>query len=255
MKFAKTIFEKYVQPLLDRYDLALVRKNRLPPDFEPVHAKIWKQVAPYTMTSPERIYTLIEAVRYVVKSGIPGAFVECGVWRGGSAMAMTASLLECGNTAREVYLYDTFAGMSVPTQYDVNLVGKSAQEKHLSTLIGDGVSNWALSPIDEVKANVSQVPYPASMIHFVQGKVEDTIPVTIPEQISLLRLDTDWYESTKHELEHLFPRLAPNGVIIIDDYGHWQGSRKAVDEYFTNKKHVVLLNRVDYSCRLGIKTN
>lgn len=206
------------------------------------------------MTSPERIYTLIEAVRYVVQSGIQGSFVECGVWRGGSAMAMMASLLEYGDTTREVYLYDTYAGMSEPTEFDINVTGKSAQGKYESTLIDDGVSNWCLSSVDEVKANLSQVQYPTELIQFVQGKVEDTIPAIIPDQISLLRLDTDWYESTKHGLDHLFPRLAPNGVIILDDYGHWQGVRKAVDEYFADKKHIVLLNRVDYTGRIGIKT-
>ena len=96
--------------------------------------------------------------------------------------------------------------------------------------------------------------YPEEKIHFVQGRVEETIPASAPDSISLLRLDTDWYESTKHELVHLFPRLSPSGVIIIDDYGHWKGCRKAVDEYFDTGDHPqLLLNRVDYSCRIAVK--
>jgi O-methyltransferase len=83
--------------------------------------------------------------------------------------------------------------------------------------------------------------------------VEDTIPASVPEQIALLRLDTDWYESTKCELEILFPRLVKGGVIIIDDYGCWQGARKAVDEYFNKNNIAILLNRMDDTGRIGIK--
>ena len=82
--------------------------------------------------------------------------------------------------------------------------------------------------------------------------MEDTIPKKAPQMISLLRLDTDWYESTRHELIHLFPRIAPFGVIIIDDYGHWQGVREAVDEYIRENNIKILLNRVDYTGRIGV---
>jgi hypothetical protein len=85
------------------------------------------------------------------------------------------------------------------------------------------------------------------------GKVEDTIPADIPEKIALLRLDTDWYESTKHELIHLFPRLQKGGVLIIDDYGFWKGARKAVDEYFAENNIQILLNRIDDTGRMAIK--
>jgi hypothetical protein len=83
--------------------------------------------------------------------------------------------------------------------------------------------------------------------------VEETIPQHAPEQISVLRLDTDWYSSTKHELMHLFPRLSKNGVLIIDDYGHWAGARKAVDEYFADQTIQPLLNRIDQTGRACIK--
>jgi hypothetical protein len=92
-----------------------------------------------------------------------------------------------------------------------------------------------------------------SHVRLVKGKVEDTVPKNAPEKIALLRLDTDWYESTRHELVHLFPRLLPGGVLIIDDYGHWQGARKAVDEYIAGNQVKILLNRVDYTGRIGVK--
>lgn len=101
---------------------------------------------------------------------------------------------------------------------------------------------------------MKQTGYSFNNIVFIKGKVEDTlIKEAQPEKISLLRLDTDWYESTKAELEHLFPKLEKEGVLVIDDYGHWQGARKAVDEYFSKNKINILLNRVDYTCRMGIK--
>jgi len=96
--------------------------------------------------------------------------------------------------------------------------------------------------------------YPEDQVIFIKGRVEDTIPQTVPEQIALLRLDTDWYESTYHELIHLYPRLVNRGILILDDYGYWQGARKAVDTYFQENKVGMYLHRVDESARIGVKT-
>lgn len=87
----------------------------------------------------------------------------------------------------------------------------------------------------------------------LKGKVEDTIPNVLPDTISLLRLDTDWYESTKHELTYLYPKLTKKGILLIDDYGYWQGSKKAVDEYIEEEKLSIFLNRIDLSGRLAVK--
>ena len=94
--------------------------------------------------------------------------------------------------------------------------------------------------------------YPMAQIQFVSGMVEQTLLKQKPEKVALLRLDTDWYESTKCELEQLFPRLVPGAVLIIDDYGHWDGCRRAVDEYFEQHQVRMLLNRIDYTARIGI---
>jgi hypothetical protein len=114
-------------------------------------------------------------------------------------------------------------------------------------------SVWCYSGIDEVKNNLFTTGYPKEKLFFVKGKVEDTIPGEIPSAIAILRLDTDWYESTYHELKHLYPLLNSGGVLIIDDYGHWQGSRQATDNYFSEINKPVLLNRVDYTGRIAIK--
>jgi hypothetical protein len=104
-----------------------------------------------------------------------------------------------------------------------------------------------------VKAAIASTRYPEGRVQFIKGRVEDTIPHRAPERISLLRLDTDWYESTRHELEHLYPRLVPGGVIVIDDYGCWQGARDATDEFISRHNITLLLNRMDYTGRIGVK--
>lgn len=219
----------------------------------PSHTRqIIDRVKPYTMTSDQRLAALCDAVEYIVHRGIPGSIVECGVWKGGSSMAAAECLHSLGDIGRDIYLYDTFEGMSEPTEFDKEInSGKSAEEMMASSTREDLV--WAYSSLDEVRSNLSKIKYPQEKIHFIKGKVEDTIPATIPSQISLLRLDTDWYESTKHELENLFPLLSPGGVLIIDDYGHWDGARRAVDEYFSAADRRVLLSRVDYTGRMTIK--
>jgi hypothetical protein len=157
---------------------------------------------------------------------------------------------------RKIYLYDTFEGMSEPTKDDLDLMGNDADVLLNKNIDHKETSVWCLANLDDVQSNMRLTGIPEEQIIYVKGKVEDTIPGTIPnDNISLLRLDTDWYESTKHELLHLFPKLITGGVIIIDDYGHWEGCRKAVDEYIANNKVNILLNRVDYTGRIGVKTN
>jgi hypothetical protein len=104
-----------------------------------------------------------------------------------------------------------------------------------------------------VRKNVLSTGYPEKNIVFIEGDVLKTIPNTIPEKVALLRLDTDWYESTRHEMIHLFPLLVKSGVLIIDDYGFWRGSRKAIDEYISEHKPVILLNRIDDTGRIATK--
>jgi hypothetical protein len=141
--------------------------------------------------------------------------------------------------------------MSEPTAEDKALSGESAEAQLART--GRDHPLWAVASLEDVKANIASTGYPAEKIHYVKGKVEDTIPQTIPQRIALLRLDTDWYESTRHELNHLYPLLSRHGLLIIDDYGHWQGARQAVDEYFAGSAQPVFLHRVDYTARLLVK--
>jgi hypothetical protein len=204
------------------------------------------------MTKPPRVYALARAVEYVTARPVPGALVECGVWRGGSMMAVALTLLRLGVTDRELYLFDTFTGMTEPGDKDVMQTGKRAADLLASESPDSDV--WAVAPLDQVREAVLGVGYPEERIHFVQGPVEETLPAHAPAEIALLRLDTDWYSSTKHELVHLYPRLRSEGVLIVDDYGFWQGQRRAVDEYLSENNLTLLLNRIDNSARIALKS-
>ena len=222
-------------------------------DLSAADREIVSRVAPFTMTSLERRASLLGAVDHIVRHRIAGDIVECGVWRGGSMMAVALALMARGDTSRQLYLYDTFDGMSEPTDEDTHRVSGEPARLQLERA-GRDDAVWAVAGLDDVRANLASTGYPAERIHFVQGKVEDTIPGRLPAAIALLRLDTDWYESTRHELQHLYPLLTRHGVLIIDDYGHWDGARRAVDEYFAASAEPVFLHRVDYTARLHVKT-
>ncbi len=215
--------------------------------------EILRSASPLTLTGPERLAALMSAVKYIVQQRIPGDIVECGVWRGGSMVLIARTLLLLGETSRTLYLYDTFEGMPAPTDRDRDILGRSASDLMRSAPRQKGMTIWAYATLDDVRSNVLDTGYPADRVVFVRGKVEDSIPGTVPATIALLRLDTDWYSSTRHELRHLYPRLGHHGVIIIDDYGHWRGSREATDEFLRTLPHPLYLHRVDYTARIAIK--
>jgi hypothetical protein len=229
-------------------------KRRLPPDLDQESIDIFDRVRPYTMTSPERAFALIQAVRYVVRANVPGSIVECGVWRGGSMMAVAYALQALGHADKDIYLFDTYEGMARPTAEDICHAGTRALMEFENRKTGKDSSEWCRASLEDVRSNLLGTGYDADRLKFVKGKVEETIPDSAPGQISILRLDTDWYESTRHELIHLYPRLAKGGVLIIDDYGYWRGCRKAVDEYFNETKTPILLNRVDHTGRIAVKS-
>jgi O-methyltransferase len=225
---------------------------------DPREVAIIERCSPYTLTSAFRQQALLDAVGYCVQRGVPGSFAECGVWRGGSVLAMILKLQELGATDRDVYLYDTFEGMTKPSERDTSRFEEPALETWADET-RDGGTAWShlFEPEafneESVRHLLLSTGYPESRIKLVKGTVEATIPDQAPPELALVRLDTDWYESTRHELEHLYPRLSVGGVLIIDDYGHWDGARQAVDEYFANVGAPVLLNRIDYTARIAVK--
>lgn len=218
---------------------------------------IVERALPYTMTGVARLQALVDAVRYCVSREVPGAFAECGVWKGGSMLAMALTLQELGRSDRDLYLYDTFEGMTQPTEADTTAFGPPAldtwteAQRRGESAFPELVDAQGFDE-ESVRALILETGYPADRVHVAVGPVEETLPEHAPESLALLRLDTDWYESTRHELEHLYPRLADGGVLLIDDYGHWEGARRAVDEYFA-VRDPLLLARIDYTGRIAVK--
>jgi O-methyltransferase len=224
------------------------------PDVTDYEWLIYSQTRSLTMLSLERLLANVRAIEYIVQNQIPGDIVECGVWRGGSSMAMALALLRLSDTGRDLWLYDTFQGMTDPTDADKMHNGTGAEQLLAAAKqheVFERSLMLAYASLEDVRNNMRATGYPMEHIRFVPGPVEQTIPGSLPDRIALLRLDTDWYESTRHELAHLYPRLCSDGILIIDDYGHWQGARKAVDEYFAGSR--TFLSRIDYTGRLAVK--
>ena len=252
--------ESSARRLLEERGYGVIPPEQYLSDLEDSFFRIWKRVKPYTMTSPERGYALYRGVRHLVEEKIPGALAECGVWKGGSCMLMALALSEAEDQGRSLYLYDTFQGMTPPGKEDrIAWNGASLQERWLRDSRGGSTpfADWAVG-MEEVRENLAKTDYPREKFCLVPGPVEETLEGKmshLPESLALLRLDTDWYASTKVELEVLYPRLVPGGILIIDDYGHFQGARTAVDEYFSGLPagEAPLLHRIDYTGRGGIK--
>ena len=221
--------------------------------FEKENIQISKE---YSMTGERRMSYLTKSVKYIFENKIDGDFVECGVWKGGNLILMQR-LLDYYGFKRKIYGYDTFEGMTDPSEHDLDYENNNAyrllaQEKKVENV--DQKNIWCYSGIESVKKNISKHTN-ISNLKLVKGDVLETLKYNenIPDKISLLRLDTDFYESTKMELEVLFPLVVKNGIIIIDDYGHWQGQKKAVDDFFLKNKIKPFLFEVDYSCRIYLK--
>lgn len=250
------MIKQTIQNLLEKKGYSIIKTSGKEKyrDMEEQFMRYYNQCKTYTRTSIERMYSIYKSVEFITEHDIEGDLVECGTWRGGSAMMMALSLKGFNSLKKNIYLYDTFEGMSAPTDKDVTFDGEAASVLLEASQDDKENSVWCASSVEEVRHNLLNTGYPSEKFQFIKGKVEDTIPVQAPEKISLLRLDTDWYESTYHELKYLYPLLVKNGVLIIDDYGHWKGAREATDNYFHESREIILLNRIDYTGRIGIKS-
>lgn len=246
----KSLFRRFGYELIN-FRKYKAKSKSLPKDFNEFEVGAFAKVRPYTMTTPERVVTLLRSVEYIIDRNIPGAFVECGVYKGGSMMAIALALLRLNVYARELYLYDTFSGMAEPGPEDERWAHDTWKSKRQS----DYYNAWAYGgTVEQVKKNLLSTGYNnEEHIKMVAGKVEDTIPGVIPDKIALLRLDTDFYESTRHELEYLFPKLVSGGILIIDDYWAFQGSKKATQEYLKKNDIQCYLNRIDSDACLMVK--
>lgn len=194
------------------------------------------------------------ACKYIVVNKIPGDFVECGVYKGGNAL-IAAKIFDLYEINKRVYLFDTFTGMTKPTEHDLRTSNKSSTLKKYLERRQNDHTDWHMASIEEVKENFRKIGLLKDNVVFCKGMVEDTLDQVsnIPDTISFLRLDTDWYESTKKELEVLYNNLAPGGILVVDDYGQFDGARKAVDEYFKKHSPPPFLSFIDNGARIGVK--
>jgi len=244
-----------IKKILNFYGLELHRIGNQFPEF-PIEASLFHKelisnAKHYSMTSTSRMWSLIQSIEYINQNKIFGDFVECGVWKGGNLILFSAVQEKLGMN-RTIYGYDTFTGMVEPQVLDLDFRGVSASEMMFNTQKIDGDhSIHAFASLDLVNKNLLENN--SKNVKLIQGDVAETLQKieNLPERIAILRLDTDWYESTRIELERLYPLLEPGGVLIIDDYGHFEGAQRAVDEYFNDDKP--WMHYVDYSCRLIIK--
>lgn len=194
---------------------------------------VWDACEAYTMMPVGRALALFRAVRHIHQNFIQGDIVECGVWRGGGAMVALKTLQHFGLHDRRIWLFDTFSGTTAPTSDDVELSGATAEYLLQSTSDQrDTAPIWGFAALDEVRRNVLGTGYPADLVEFVEGDVAKSVLAASVGQVALLRLDTDFHDSTRAGLELLFPRVVENGVIMIDGFGRWFGARKAVNDYF-----------------------
>ena len=230
---------------------AVQPSEEFPIDFESQYVDIIKKVKPYTMTSSERLYQLIYCVKYLVENRIAGDFVECGVWRGGSILTMIETLKMLDVRDRKLQLFDTFSSDDIFATKTAITEDEPFQGSLEEIKESSGI-DFSVN-LDDVKRVMKNTNYPTENVVFNVGRVEDTIPEARVDSIALLRLDTDWYDSTKLQLEEFYDKVVPNGVVIFDDYGFWKGHKKAADEFLAKNNIKPLLLRNDSSCRLFIK--
>jgi O-methyltransferase len=238
----------------DRDGLVLFLEGAYP-DLDRDFAPLYRASVECTSSSVERLYALYTAVRYLVRGRVPGDIVECGVWRGGNCMLAALTLQLLRDETRRVWLYDTFSGMTEPTVRDRDVYGARAldMKDETYTVAGRPTPFQFVASLEDVTANMASTGFPAERTRYVEGRVEDTLPDSRPERISLLRLDTDWYESTAHAMRHLYPLLAPGGVLLLDDYGDWPAVREAIHECLTEQGEELLLHRIDNTGRIAVR--
>jgi O-methyltransferase len=245
-----------MRSLLARYFTSFGQKftglSGLIPELGEEGAALLNAAKGLSMTSPIAQWELIQAIRYIEGRNIAGDIVECGVWRGGNLVIAGLMKARLGFD-RQIWAFDTFAGMTAPTEVDAKPADETLDvRKKFDSLERGGRNDWCYASEADVLRNF-ETRVGNRELRTVKGPVEETLrdEANLPEKIAILRLDTDFYESTKAELETLYPRLSSGGVLIVDDYGEWAGARKAVDEYFAGQ--AIWLHYVTHTVRLMVK--
>lgn len=200
-------------------------------------AGLMEKCEPFTMVSRERMGTLYQLVKRLDQEGIRGDLVECGVCNGG-----TAGIIACASAdsslPRVVRLFDSFEGLPEPSA-----------ETDGPKALAEWAPGMDLGSIDKVRELFAALRIGEERVRIVPGWFEDTLPGYAMPEVGLLHVDADWYESVKLVLETFYPNVVPGGFVVLDDYGHWEGCRTAVDEFLVARRISVDLTEVDYTGR------
>jgi len=251
-----TTFNKITKRIFSTFGLEVHRekKHRPPIELTKQESDIVKYVKDkhLSMSSYENLWTTLLTCKHAVEKGIEGDFVETGVWRGGNAL-VAAAYFKLYGVSKKVYLFDTYEGMTIPTDHDIKASNGEFAIGKFHELQKETHNEWCYASIEDVKNNFHSCGLLENAV-FIKGDVCKTLDsVALPKDICVLRLDTDWYESTKKGMEVLYPKISLGGAFIFDDYGHWSGAKEAIDEYFKVNRNRPFLHYVDFSCRMGIK--
>lgn len=214
----------------------------------------------HTMLPYRRLVTLYQQAVFCEATNLPGSFVECGVWKGGAVGLMALANLRHGSTRRHLHLFDSFEGLPEPDQ---SVDGQRATE--FAQRVGGGVGGklvaleGAFEGVGTLEVNQElleqTIGYPPEYLHYHKGWFQDTLPEQAADvgEIAILRLDGDWYSSTKLCLMHLYEKVVRGGFVVLDDYGWFEGSKKAVDEFMEREGVKAFLNHIDNAGRYWIK--
>jgi len=205
--------------------------------------EIYNKVRHHTMLSPERLYDLYLSRKYVESASIPGDVLEIGVFRGG---AIGMSLLASSSSRLHIGI-DNFVGHSEPSLDEFDLWGNSMQERWSQETQG-GKESWPNQQIESTHEFLTSLnsasPFKLIKKDIIELDTQDLSVIT--NSLAILRVDVDWYPETLKSLEVFWPLLSVGGVLILDDYGHHSGARKACDEFFAD--YNLRFIHVDYSC-------
>lgn len=254
-----------INKVLSRFGYSIVKPENWRPknNFERLNlpAEVEHHVRNNSMLSEIRLKNIVDISSYLLQNNIYGDFVECGVWKGGS-VALMAYIMKEQDKKRMLHLFDAFDDICEP---DANVDGERAIE-----LVGGkenaqgrlqavkGVYDYKGGHGNDVEAYTlitEKIDYDKKFVKVHKGWFQDTLPMAKNEidKIALLRLDGDWYSSTKVCLENLYDKVVNNGIIIIDDYGAYEGCKKAVDEFLNERNLTPFMINVDDYCLYWVK--
>ncbi|MBI3551715.1 MAG: class I SAM-dependent methyltransferase [Elusimicrobia bacterium] len=262
------MIKRSLKKVFDRLGYEVRKKGapRLGYDLEDEARRLIEKVRPYTMLPDERLITLYQQVVHCESAGVPGDFVECGVWKGGAVALMALANLKRGAARRSIHLFDAFTQICEP---DKAVDGAKAVRQAREFGRG-GSAEGRMRPLEGFYDSMGgpgtlegnkdllerQVRYDPAFLHYHRGWFQETMPQDAPKigRIAILRLDGDWYASTKVCLEHLYDKVVKGGFVVVDDYGCYEGCRKAVDEFRSERKIADYLHHIDADGRYWLKS-